>query len=114
MQRPSCFLVVFPGTGLFHSVYLFMKLCTENIEKKTPGKKKHNFLNGSYIATDVNNICLSFGNSIRQNFLVLQNGMWDSEAECFGVERPRNWEAQSMRTKTPTFPKVQNSISVYD
>lgn len=66
--------MVFPGRGLFHSVCLFMKLCTENTEEKDTEKKKkkRHFL---MVATDVNNICLSFGNSIRQNFLVLPNGV---------------------------------------
>lgn len=40
MKRPSCFLVVFPGRGLFHSVHLFMKLCTKNTEEKDTRKKK--------------------------------------------------------------------------
>lgn len=71
MKRPSCFLVVFPGRGLFRSMCLFMKLCTENTEEKDTKKKKAFLM----VATDVNNICLSFGNSIRQNFLVLQNGV---------------------------------------
>lgn len=49
MKRPSGFLVVFPGRGLFHSVYLLMKLCTENTkEKDTKKKEAHHFLNGNY------------------------------------------------------------------